>query len=186
MQLKVLSENISEPVTVDEVKSLMGYTLSDQDALIAHMIRVAREWLENRTAVSLVNKQYKAYFEKTDRVGGWYELPMSPVRTSPAIVVEVCGISSDFDQKGMDEIKIRPYDVSGSIRIGATTEIYYVEVTFNAGEKNETGNKCIKRIVLSMFNQRDDNKDSSGTVAVGRLPFDTLRLIESFSRNTGL
>jgi uncharacterized phiE125 gp8 family phage protein len=183
MQLKVLSSNITEPVSVADVRDHMGYPRTDQDAKIVKLIRVAREWLENRTALSLVNKQYKAYFECEDRKNGWFELPVAPVLSDPAIVVAVCGVTADFDQKGLDEVWIRPYDVYGTIRIGASTSTYYVEATFNAGAKNDTGNECIIRIAATMFDQRDDN---SGGVTVGRLPYDTMRLIETINRNTGL
>lgn len=183
MELVVLSKNIEEPITVDDMKAYMGYTPSDQDAVIHRMITTAREWLENRCSISVVNKQYKAYFEKHDLSGGWYELPVSPVQSSPAIAVSVCGTSTTFEQMGLKRVKIAPDTLIGTISVGATGEIYYVEATFNAGETNLTANEIIKRIVSSMFNAREDGGGAS--VHVGRLPFDVLRLIETIDQNTG-
>jgi uncharacterized phiE125 gp8 family phage protein len=182
MEVKVLSTGIIEPVSVTDCKSFMGYTGSDQDDVIRLLITVAREWLETRTALSVINKQYKAYFEKDDAVNGWYELPFSPVQSTPAITVTVCGTSMTFTQKGLNKVKIKPESYWSTI--SGTTETYYVEVIFNAGATNETANEIIKRIVSSLFNNREDGIDPS--VSVGRLPFDTLRLIETIDQNTGL
>ena len=187
MELSVLSTTISEPVTVEDVKSFMGYTETDQDDIIQNMITVARQWLENRTGLSCVSKSYKAYFEKEDRdPEGWYELPMVPVLSTPAITVSVTGTSSTFQQKGLRKVRVKPDTVIGTLRIGATTDIFYVEITFQAGEYNETANECIKRIVSSMFNEREDGSSESGNVSASRLAYDTIRLIETIDQNTGL
>jgi len=184
MELSVLSTDIAEPINVDDVKAFMGYTASDQDAIIFRMIQTAREWLENRCAISIVNKQYKAYFEKIDAVNGWYELPVTPVLASPAITLSICGTSTTFEQRGLKRIFVRPTETYGTVSIGATWEVYYVEVTFNAGATNHTANEIIKRIVSTMFNTREDGAGEG--VQMGRLPYDTLHLIEALDENTGL
>lgn len=183
MELKVLSSNIVEPITVADQKAFMGYTSTDQDAVIFRMIQTARAWLENRTALSLVNKQYKAYFEREDAVNGWYELPVSPVKTTPAIAVSVCGTSTTFEQIGLQRVKIKPNTLIGTIAVGASGMIYYVEATFNAGESNNTANEILKRIVSTMFNAREDG--GGAEVQTGRIPYDTMRLIEAIDQNTG-
>jgi hypothetical protein len=186
MELSVLTTTHAEPVAVAEVKRMMGYLGEDQDDRIARLIKVAREWLENRTALSAVSKQYKAYFNKSDRDSeGWYELPMSPVLSSPAITVSVCGVSTTFTQQGMSRVKIKPDTMIGTLQIGSSSEIYYVEVTFTAGRPNETANECIRRIAASMFNEPQDGLSTSGNVSVSRLAYDTLRLIETIDQTTG-
>ena len=183
MDLSVLTTSITEPVTIEKVKSRMGYTEDDQDEDIYDMIRTAREWLENRTGISCVSKSYKAYFEKGDRDSdGWYELPVVPVLAAPAITMEVCGESMTFQQKGLRKVSVKPDSTFGTLRVGATAEPFYIEVTFQAGEGNHTANECIKRIVSSMFNNREDG----GEISLSRLPYDTLRLIETLDTNTGL
>lgn len=183
MELKVLSTNIVEPITVADQKAFMGYTSSDQDAVIFRMIQTARVWLENRTGLSLVNKQYKAYFEREDAINGWYELPVSPVQATPAIIVKVCGTTTTFDQIGLDRVRIRPDTVIGTIAVGASAEIYYIEATFNAGASNDAANEILKRVVSSMFNAREDG--GGAEVLTGRIPYDTMRLIETIDQNTG-
>ena len=183
MELKVLSTNIAEPITVADQKAFMGYASSDQDAIIFRMIQAARAWLENRTGLSLINKQYKAYFEKEDAVNGWYELPVSPVQSTPAIAVSVSGVSTTFEQMGLERIRIRPDTVIGTIKVGATGQIYSIEATFNAGALNDAANEIIKRIVSTMFNAREDG--AGAEVLIGRIPYDTMRLIEVLDQTTG-
>jgi len=181
MDLSVLTSPIVEPVTVAEMRTFMGYPSSAQDTDIGYMITVAREWLEARTGFSCVSKSYKAYFEKDDAINGWYELPVVPVLAAPAITITVCGVSSTFEQKGMRRIYIRPAVTYSTIAIGAVVELYYIEATFQAGEVNQTANECIRRIVTSMFNHREDGIE----INPGRLPYDTLKLIESLDHKTG-
>jgi len=183
MDLTILSTEIKEPVTVAQVKDYMGYTESDQDEVIFNMIRTARKWLEDRAGLSSVSKSYKAYFEKEDRdPDGWFELPVQPVLASPAITITVNGTSTTFQQKGLRKVLVKPDNVIGTLRIGATGTTWYMEVTFQAGETNRIAEECIKRIVSSMFNNREDG----GEISLARMPYDTLRLIESLDTNTGL
>jgi len=184
MELSVLSTGITEPITTEELKNFMGYASDDQDTEMGHMITTAREWLEDHCSISIVDKQYKAYFEKPDNLGGWYELPVSPVLSDPALVVEVQGTVIDFEQMGLSIVKVRPLSVYSTVGVGSTGYNWYMEVTFNAGATNNTANEIIRRIASSIFNGRDDGGGES--VNVGRLPFDTLRLIETINRNTGL
>lgn len=179
MQLSVLTTSITEPVTHDEVKSFMGFPASDtsQDTTIDNMITVAREWVEQRTGLSLVSKSYKAYFDKEDAEDGWYDLPVSPVLTLPVITAEMSGVSITFEQVGSKRVRIRPDTVMGTIPIGGASGVSYLEVTFQAGATNKTANQCILSVVSSMFNYRE------GGVNVARIPFDTLSLIDSISVN---
>ena len=180
MQLSVLTSSITEPVTHDEVKTYMGYPASDtsQDALIDTMITAAREWLEQRTGLSIVSKSYKVHYEKDEDDDGWYELPRSPVLASPAITVSVCGVSTTFQQEGLTRVRVAPDNTYGTILIGSTIDVFYTEIVFQAGATNNIANLCLYNIVSTMFNFRD-----SAGVNVARIPFDTLQMIDSLSIN---
>lgn len=180
MELKVLTTSITEPVTVAEAKSFMGYPSTEvtQDLTITAMIKTAREFVEQRTALSLVSKSYKVYFTEDESEDGWYELPASPVLAAPAITVSMSGVSTTFQQKGLDRIKIKPDAVIGTVQVGQS-ETSYIEIVFQAGAPNATANEIIKRIVSFMFNHREDGIG----ISVARLPFDTVSLIQSISQN---
>ncbi|HUX56216.1 MAG TPA: hypothetical protein VMV77_04535 [Bacteroidales bacterium] len=184
MELSILSTGISEPVNIAEVRDFIGYPSTNQDTVIKKMIITAREWLEEYCAISIVNKQYKAYFEKADALNGWYELPVSPVLSTPALVVAVRGVTIDFEQMGLNIVRVRPYSTYGTIGVGSTGVNWYMEVTFNAGAANNTADEIIRKIVATMFNARTDGAGEG--VQMGRLPYDTLRLISAINKNTGL
>jgi hypothetical protein len=177
MELKITSSSITEPVTHDEVKTFMGYPSSDtsQDSLIDTIITSAREWFESKTGLSIVSKDYKAYFDRGDCNEGWYELPISPVTGTP--VVSTCGTVTTYQQKGMDIVSIMPDETYGTIGIGAIASIFYVEVTFTAGATNESANLAIMGIASAMFTDR------STSVNIAKLPFSVLSLVNSLSNN---
>jgi len=182
MELSVLDTTIVEPVTNDQVKTFMGYPSTDtsQDTIIDRMITSAREWLEGRTALSLISKSYKAYFEPEDADEGWYELPVSPVLALPAITVVMNGIDTTFQQRGLKRIRICPDTVFGTIQVGASVTSSYVEVTFQAGASSERANAILLELVSITFNNRngDDNN-----LSFARLPYGLQQRITAMSDN---
>jgi uncharacterized phiE125 gp8 family phage protein len=170
--------NINETITADDVKTFMGYPVAEQtqDLLIESMIRSAREWLEQRTALSLVSKDYKVYFDPEEAEDGWYELPVSPVTGTP--VVSVSGTVTTFEQKGLKRIFIYPASVYSSALVGQTTPSY-LEVKFTAGESNNSANQVLMELVSFMFN----NREGSTTLNIASLPYDLKGRINALSVN---
>jgi len=173
MQLKVLTSSITEPVTTAQLKTFLGYTATDQDTPIGTIITAARTWFENRTGMSVVSKSYKAYFEKEDQDEGWYELPVSPVLSTPAITITVNTVSTTFTQKGLNKVYVCPDNVIGTVGVGASVTPWYMEVTFQAGETSEAANQCITEIAAAIFN----NRDQGIGINAARIPFDTLQRV---------
>jgi uncharacterized phiE125 gp8 family phage protein len=180
MEIQVTSTGITEPIDHDDVKGFMGYPLSDtsQDDLIDLMIISAREFLEDRTALSIVEKDYKVYFDEGEDDEGWFELPVSPVDPD-GITCSVNGTSTTFQQRGLKKIRVCPDSVISTIVAGSTSVPYYLEVEFTAGATSERANQCLLHIVSAMFNYREDGIG----VSMARLPFDTRQMIQSLSMN---
>lgn len=179
MELSVVSTSITEPITVSELKTFLGYPAdTSQDALMEGMITAARQWLEGRTALSFVEKDYKAYFEKDDADSeGYYELPISPVTSSDAeIIVSVTGTATTFQIKGLNIKRIKPDNVIGTISVGGSSQ-YYVTVEFSAGADNTGANEIIKQIAGIMFTNRSLNFSEAW------LPYNTRKQIEGMSVN---
>jgi uncharacterized phiE125 gp8 family phage protein len=172
MQLKVI-DTITEPVTATTVKGFLGYTATDQDTALGVIITAARVWFENRTGLSVVAKTYKAYFEKEDSDEGWYELPVTPVLSTPAITATVNGVSTTFQQKGLTKVSVCPDNVIGTVGVGASSAPWYMEVTFDAGETSDAANQCITEIAAAIFN----NRDQGIGVNAARIPFDTIQRV---------
>jgi len=180
LELQITSDVI-EPVLIDEVKVHMGFPSTDtsQDALISTLISAARRFLEDQTSLSVVSKAYKARFEKEDAdAEGYFWLPVSPVTTTP--VVSVNGTVTDFQQKGLEIIRIMPNATYSTVT--GNEDTYYCDVTFTAGRVNETANTIIKAIVADLFN----NRNSENTISMGRLSYNVVRMINSISLNLGL
>ena len=173
MQLKRIDTTITEPVSVATVKTFMGYAASDQDTPLAAMITSARVWFEDRTGLSVVAKTYEAYFEKQDSDDGWYELPVSPILSTPAITATISGVSTTVTQKGLTKVSVYPDNVIGTLSVGASVTPWYLNVTFEAGETNEAANQCIIEITAAIFN----NRDQGVGVNVARIPFDTIQRV---------
>lgn len=181
MEYTVVTSSITEPILKADVKTFMGYPSSDtsQDTLIESLITAAREYLEKTTGLSLVSKSYKAYFEQDDAEDGWYELPFSPVLASPAITCSMNGVSTTFQQIGLNRVRVMPDAVIGTLLVGQSSTPSYLEVTFQAGATNNLANKCLMSIVSRMFNYREDGIG----VNTARLDYDTRRLIQSLKTN---
>lgn len=180
MELVTVTTNITEPITVSEVKTFLGYPSDDQDALITKLISAAREFIEKRTALSLVEKNYQAYFERDECDDqGWYELPVSPVNsTTKTITAAMSGTSTTFQQKGIKRVKILPDAVFGTV-LSETTDTYYLEVDFWAGASNKMLNDILLSVVAFRFNHRDEGVDLN----IASLPFDTMQMINQITMN---
>jgi uncharacterized phiE125 gp8 family phage protein len=188
MQVRIKSsQTLTEPVTEAEFKTFSGYPGTDQTALITSLIQTARELFESETGLSCISKIYEAEFDRWDMIfddlttigfsgvdDGWYRLPVSPV--TAITTVTVGGIATTYSQRGLKIIDIMPDTI---IQTGTTSNI--LAVTFTAGEASNTAKNAILRIALDFFNHRDDNTGNT----VGSLSYDTKRLINSLSTNTG-
>lgn len=69
------AEDVTEPVTLDEVKAHLAITFDDDDNLLTGMIKSSRQAMERFTAVSLVARTVQAILH----VSGRMELPYGPV-----------------------------------------------------------------------------------------------------------
>lgn len=177
IQIKEITQLVTEPVTRSQVKSYMGYPDSDtsQDDLLDTLITAARKYVEDYTGCAVVEKEYKVYFEKEDLDAGWFELPLYPIPETATISLTINGTSTEFTQKGLKRVKIYPSDVYSTIPVGSSLSDWYGEVTVTAGEENSIANIAIIRIVSHLFNHREDGIDK----AFETLPFDTIQLLNN-------
>lgn len=83
--LRIETQPVNEPVTVQDVKGIMRLDSSADDTMIAGLITSAREALEKRTGRSLVNKGYVAYFDRFPQPGQYLRIPMPPLVSVSAV-----------------------------------------------------------------------------------------------------
>jgi hypothetical protein len=180
MELSVVSTSITEPISRDELVLFMGIPSADtsQDVLINRLITTARQWLERRTALSIVPKDYKVYFDFEDNEDGWFELPVVPVDATGTIICMMNGISTSYQRKGLKRIKIYPDKVFGTLDVGVSFSSY-LEITFTAGETSEEANSIITELASLMFNHRGEGEG----VNFATLPFTLRERINAISNN---
>ena len=181
MELKINDTSITEPVTANDVKAYLNIPAATTtwDTLISGMITMSREYFERMSALSVVSKSYTAYFETTDEENGWFELPVSPVLSSPAIVCSINGAVVTYQQKGMDTVFVSPDILITTVLIDEDFTDYYLSVTFQAGATSAAANECIKKLTAIQFNHRDDYVG----VNAAHVPFGVMQMIRSLSRN---
>ena len=174
MELRVLTTSFVEPVSLADMKHYLAIPKEDttQDQKLGRLITIARSWLEGRTALSLTEKSYKVQFIPADSVGGWFELPVSPV--SKIDEVKVRGTVVEYEQKGLNVLWIKP-DLVWS----TGSDPWSCDVTFTAGADNETANMIIQAVVTDMYN--NINTESKEGASIGRLSYEVIRMIETIS-----
>ena len=172
-------QSLTEPVTVANMEAFLGFDMdAAQETLVGTMITAARQWLENKIAVSVLSKSYEVRFYTEDALDRYYELPFSPVASITS--VEISGTSINYDEKGLDRVYIRP---QSSVITNSTSDEAYLDCEFVAGAANTLANEVIKRIVSDMWdNRKDDLPDSPSS----GLSWNTMRYIETLSNNTEL
>ena len=176
MQVKEKAGTITDPVTVADLKTYLGYTSTDQDALFATLLTAAREWLEDHFGYSCVSKSYIVRFEKNDAENGWYELPFVPVTEITTVSIDSTEV--EYSEKGDEKRFICPDEI---LSTGISSNELVVE--FVAGAISARAKTGIMRIVSDMFNNKDDNPTN---VSTAKLSYDTMRYLEGLNQNTGL
>ena len=173
-------QTLTEPVTSAEMITYMGLGTLDASntTLIQNMITSAREYLEEYTGKSFLSKTYEVRFYVGDALGGYYELPFSPVTSITS--VDISGSTVEYDERGLDRIYIRP---QASIITNATTDEAYLDCEFIAGAESEMANIAIQRMVNDMWDNRKDNLPDSPAAG---LSWKTMKYIETLSNNTTL
>lgn len=79
----VEDEDVTEPVTLEQVKSHLAVTASDDDVYLTLLIKAARGAIEKYTGLSLVEKTVTVTL---DNYEGDYSLPYGPVIGTPVVL----------------------------------------------------------------------------------------------------
>ena len=76
----------AEPLTLAEVKAHLRLDGSDEDALLASLIRTAREYLERETGLCLIVQTWRVYLDRWPS-DGIVKIAKSPVQAIQSVVV---------------------------------------------------------------------------------------------------
>jgi hypothetical protein len=165
MQIREKSgQTLVEPVTIDEFKTYIGYSESDQDEIISDLLTACRVWVENYSGKSMIEKTYQVSYSIFDEIqSGWYGIPIAPVDSITS--VELAGTAASYDKKHFDE-QVKPIGIFDDM-----------EIEYIAGVHNQFPalKSAVYRIAANMFtNKRDTTTDNELKV-----DFTTKKLLNS-------
>ena len=159
------------PVPLDEVKALLRIGASDEDALLAGMVRAAATLCERFTGRLLIAREVN---EVLGRGGGWQRLGAAPVQAIEEIAaLDLAGDAAallvddyavDIDARG--EGWVRLLVSSGETRVRVR---YIAGMAATPGELPEALRQGVARLAAHFFLQRDAAAETEPPAAVTAL-----------------
>jgi uncharacterized phiE125 gp8 family phage protein len=151
MTYALITPPTAEPISLAELKAHLRVDGGDEDALLASLIRVARQYLERMAGLALVSQGWRLY------LGRWPESGVVEIARGPVLSVDAVRA---FDELGEEnEISLVGHVLDGARRPArlwlrerpeARQAINGVEVDFTAGfaEAGEDVPDMLKRAML--------------------------------------
>ena len=169
------------PVSLAEAKAWMRLTLSDDDALIAALIRTACDLCEAFIGQLLIAREVIEV--QPIRTGEWQRLAHGPVASITSIeglpaegapfAFPVADYAIDIDALGDGFVRVTQPGAAGRLRV-----TYQAGLGGDANAVPETVRQGLLRLVAHLYAARDDARDAAPPPAVTALwhPFRKVRL----------
>ena len=162
--LKITATRGSEIVTTANAKDFIRIDTSDDDTLIATMIKQARIWCENYLTKDIVAKTRQYYLEDINKR---FSLPFAPISSITSITVE--GSAATYDT----------YGVNGDIIELDELPAKDIIVTYvTSGVDTELLQQAILQLVATYYDNRSDFIVMQGVSAV-KIPSDVKNILSS-------
>ncbi len=172
MSYALITPPAAEPITLAEAKSHLRLDDTNEDTLLAALIRSAREHLERATGLSLITQTWRLYLDSIPE-DGVIQIARGPVQTIESLTL--------YDASGEElSLPLTGHILDGHARparlvlgraVSAGQHINGIEIDFSAGfgesgaEVPDTLKRAMLMHVAQMFSFR-------GTVAVDDQPAD--------------
>jgi len=141
-QIKINSTTGSEIVTTNEFKTFARINYSDDDTLIASILKQARIWCENYISRDIVAKNRTYFVPKTD---GVFDIPFGPIASISSVTIE--GVANtDYTMDGLDNETI---DLDGP---ADDVKVTYV----TSGLDDELLQQAILQLAATYYDHRHD------------------------------
>lgn len=160
----------TEPVTLTEIKDwISGLTgVTDFDSILTPMIKAARQDIENRLNVKIVNSSVVMYVDSTNQD----ELPVLPYALSLPATITINKIVKGVTDTLM--VVDEDYFLNGSLSFVEDGK-YKLEYSIT-GAVPETIKEAIKMLIAYRFANRGDNEKQMG------IPDDIVSKIQPYQR----
>jgi uncharacterized phiE125 gp8 family phage protein len=124
----------AEPITLAQAKAHLRLDASDEDALVADLIRTAREHLEAETSLCLIARPLRLYLDDWPETHV-IQIARSPVRSIDAVTVyDAAGLPKEIDTSGyVLDGAARPARLVLPVRPAAARALNGIEIDFTAG-----------------------------------------------------
>lgn len=167
MEIKIVTDLASEPVTLQEAKDYLRISNDAENSLIQELITSARQRLEKFTNLSFGVKTLKC---RWDYVNGWVEIPYQPNAVISACVNDA-NVALTYETKGLEYKYLYCNNATG------------VTITYTSGFT--TLPKALKEAILKEVSTSYENRENYYIEgAFNEVSNDAKRLAQSYSRNT--
>lgn len=165
MQVEIITDLTSEPITVAEVRDYLRITTTVEDTLLQAMITAARTRLEKFSNLSFGAKEIQVYWNE---VTDWKELPYQPKATITS-VLDNDGNEIEYETRGTPFLFFKCFGTEG------VTVLYEVE-----GFVNDSIKEAIKKEIYTAYENRENFSYNQSYPLSNEAKF----LVQPFSRNT--
>lgn len=167
MEIQIIEDLVSEPVTLQEVRDYLRITTTSEDDLLLEMVTDARERLEKFTNLSFGEKTLKC---RWNALNGWQEIPYQPNAVISACVNDD-NVALTYEVRGLEYKALYCVNNTG------------VTITYTTGFT--TLPKALKIAIMKEVATSYENRENfyiEGTF--NELSNDAKRMAQSYSRNT--
>lgn len=188
-RLSLVTAPATEPVALDEAKTHLRVTSSDEDALIAGLIQAAREWCEGFTERAFITQSWRADYRY------WND----PIRIPRPPLISLTSVEYYDLSNTLQTLSSSEYTVTGISSIGwgnirptisAVWPPVYprddaVQVSFQAGYGSASAvPSSLKSAMLLVIGHLYENRETTTPLQIHKLPMGVEALLTPYCMAT--
>ena len=184
MNLKIITDVVTEPLTLTEVKSHIRVEATDENSYINSLITVAREFCETVTRRALATQTLELILDNFPR-GNYLELPKSPVQSVESIKYkDSSGIETSWDSNYyIADIDKVPAIITPAYGVNYPSFVPYptgaVRIRYIAGYTTDIP-QSIKQAMLLLIGHLHEHREETTEKALSIMPIGIKALLTPY------